>query len=433
MKRVHFIGIGGIGLSALALFMKEKKYIISGSDLYPSEITKSLEKEGITIYTPHTQDSIDENIDMVIYSAAIKYDNIELVKARKLGIKVYSRNEALKMILDEKLVYAVAGAHGKSTTSAIFAHIISSSFILGAIDKKYQKNMVYKKNTPIVFEADESDGSFLNSNPYLCIITNAEPEHMEFYKYDLNRFYKAYEKFLLSSKIRVINAEDEFLSRFEDDAVRLYPSRDITEFRFFVDNGYPKISFKLKDLGVFECFGMGFHIAIDASLAILAAYHIGYDLEEIKNGLKEFCGIKKRFDILKTSGDFVLIDDYAHHPTEIDATLKSVKQYANALGINDIKVVWQPHKYTRLIQNLDGFKRVLNGNDLYVTNVYSAFEKHQDINLKEHFDGELIEDVKRYENHLEFITNNGVKKIEKGIVICFNAGDLSHKIREVLS
>lgn len=433
MKKVHFIGIGGIGLSALALFMKEKKYTISGSDLRASEITKSLENEGIKIYTPHTPDSIDENIDMVIYSAAIKDDNIELVKARKLGIKVYSRKEALDLILDEKLVYAVAGAHGKSTTSAVFAHIISSSFILGAIDKKYQKNMLYKKNTPVVFEADESDGSFLNSNPYLCIITNAEPEHMEFYRYDLGRFYGAYEKFLLSSKIRVINAEDEFLKDFKDDAVRLYPSRDIKNLRFFVKDYKPTISFELKYLGEFECFGMGYHIAIDASLAILAAHRLGYSLDEIRNGLSEFCGIKKRFDILKASDDFILIDDYAHHPTEVAATLQSVKQYAKELGINDIKVIWQPHKYTRLLQNLQEFKNVLNDANLYFTEVYSAFEKPQEINLKEHFNGELVEDIKRYENHLEVIIDGKTQIIDKGIVICFNAGDLSYKIREVLS
>ena len=249
----------------------------------------------------------------MVYSAAIKEDNIELVEARRKGIKCFSRKEILPYVLEDKCVFAVAGAHGKSTTSAMLASLIEGSVIIGAISKQFGSNMRYAKSDNVVFEADESDSSFLNSNPYLAIVTNAEPEHMEHYDYDLAKFYAAYKGFLERAKVRVINAEDEFLSTLKLDAIRLYPSSDITELTMVVRDYQPYTSFNLKNLGKFEAFGMGEHIAIDASLAILAAMH-ETPLKDIRENLLNFKGIKKRFDILSANKNFVLIDDYAHHP-----------------------------------------------------------------------------------------------------------------------
>lgn len=432
IKKVHFIGIGGIGISAIARFLHEKGHKISGSDIKESKTTLELQNEGIEVITPHCKEAIKDQ-DFVVYSAAIKEDNIELVEARNKGIKCFSRKEILPYVLEDKCVFAVAGAHGKSTTSAMLASLIEGSVIIGAISKQFGSNMRYAKSDNVVFEADESDSSFLNSNPYLAIVTNAEPEHMEHYDYDLAKFYAAYKGFLERAKVRVINAEDEFLSTLKLDAIRLYPSTDITELTMVVRDYQPYTSFNLKNLGKFEAFGMGEHIAIDASLAILAAMH-ETPLKDIRENLLNFKGIKKRFDILSANKNFVLIDDYAHHPTEIKATLKSVFEYAKILGINSVTAIFQPHRYTRLSTNLPGFKECFKGVDeLVILPVYAAGENPIEVDMKSEFNEYnpiFTDKVERVEEGIEFTDEFGVKnRLSDGIVVGFGAGDISVQLR----
>ncbi len=432
IKKVHFIGIGGIGISAIARFLHEKGHKISGSDIKESKTTLELQNEGIEVITPHCKEAIKDQ-DFVVYSAAIKEDNIELVEARRKGIKCFSRKEILPYVLEDKCVFAVAGAHGKSTTSAMLASLIEGSVIIGAISKQFGSNMRYAKSDNVVFEADESDSSFLNSNPYLAIVTNAEPEHMEHYDYDLAKFYAAYKGFLERAKVRVINAEDEFLSTLKLDAIRLYPSTDITELTMVVRDYQPYTSFNLKNLGKFEAFGMGEHIAIDASLAILAAMH-ETPLKDIRENLLNFKGIKKRFDILCANKNFVLIDDYAHHPTEIKATLKSVFEYAKILGIKSVTVIFQPHRYTRLSTNLPGFKECFKGVDeLVILPVYAAGENPIEVDMKSEFSEYnpiFTDKVERVEEGIEFTDEFGVKnRLSDGIVVGFGAGDISVQLR----
>lgn len=432
IRKVHFIGIGGIGISAIARFLHEKGHKISGSDIKESKTTLELQNEGIEVITPHCKEAIKDQ-DFVVYSAAIKEDNIELVEARRKGIKCFSRKEILPYVLEDKCVFAVAGAHGKSTTSAMLASLIEGSVIIGAISKQFGSNMRYAKSDNVVFEADESDSSFLNSNPYLAIVTNAEPEHMEHYDYDLAKFYAAYKGFLERAKVRVINAEDEFLSTLKLDAIRLYPSSDITELTMVVRDYQPYTSFNLKNLGKFEAFGMGEHIAIDASLAILAAMH-ETPLKDIRENLLNFKGIKKRFDILCANKNFVLIDDYAHHPTEIKATLKSVFEYAKILGINSVTAIFQPHRYTRLSTNLPGFKECFKGVDeLVILPVYAAGENPIEVDMKSEFSEYnpiFTDKVERVEEGIEFTDEFGVKnRLSDGIVVGFGAGDISVQLR----
>ena len=432
IKKVHFIGIGGIGISAIARFLHEKGHKISGSDIKESKTTLELQNEGIEVITPHCKEAIKDQ-DFVVYSAAIKEDNIELVEARNKGIKCFSRKEILPYVLEDKCVFAVAGAHGKSTTSAMLASLIEGSVIIGAISKQFGSNMRYAKSDNVVFEADESDSSFLNSNPYLAIVTNAEPEHMEHYDYDLAKFYAAYKGFLERAKVRVINAEDEFLSTLKLDAIRLYPSSDITELTMVVRDYQPYTSINLKNLGKFEAFGMGEHIAIDASLAILAAMH-ETPLKDIRENLLNFKGIKKRFDILSANKNFVLIDDYAHHPPEIKATLKSVFEYAKILGINSVTAIFQPHRYTRLSTNLPGFKECFKGVDeLVILPVYAAGENPIEVDMKSEFSEYnpiFTDKVERVEEGIEFTDEFGVKnRLSDGIVVGFGAGDISVQLR----
>ena len=431
--KFHFIGIGGIGISAIAKYLQKDGHTISGSDIKETSITNSLSKNGINISIPHSEDAITDQ-DYVIYSAAIKCDNPEINRAKKLGLNLLSRKEFLPILLKNKKVYSVCGAHGKSTTSAILSSILDhSDSLVGAELKLYQSNMRYKKSDILVFEADESDGSFLKSNPYCSVVTNCEPEHMEYYNYDEELFYNHYKKFLELSKIRVINAEDSFLSSLDIEAIKLYPSVDIKNIEYTLIDDEPFTRFELKNLGFFEVWGFGYHIAIDASLAILASLNeIG--LKEIKVKIKSYNGIKKRFDIIKKSKNSILIDDYAHHPTEIEATLKSIKQYANLKNIDNVTSIWQPHKYSRTINNIEHFQTCFQGsNKLIILPVWAAGENKVDINFKKKFnsyDLTFADRVAPSNNGLDIIKNNKIINcIDDGVIVGFGAGDITHQLR----
>ncbi len=433
MKFIHFVGIGGIGLSALARYLKNEGYKVSGSDIKETKITKQLANEGIKVSVPHDAKNI-QNQDLIIYTAVAKDDNPELIESRKKGILTLSRKDALPLILKDKRVFATCGAHGKSTTSAMLASMVKGTVIIGAESKQFDTNMYYRGSNNIIFEADESDESFLNSNPYVAVVTNAEPEHMEYYNYDLDRFYGAYKQFLRSATIRVINAEDAFLSTLDTlEAIRLYPSRDIKNIQTIIRNDEPYTSFTLKDLGKFEVWGIGEHIAIDASLAVLASLN-EMDLESAREKLKNYRGIKKRFDIVAKSDDFTVIDDYGHHPTEIKATINSAQRYASMMGLKEITAIWQPHKYSRVNDNLKGFVECFAGIDrLIILPVWSAGEKEIEIDFENKFKKYrpiFAQNLKKEKNSLNLIFDKKIlKKLNQGLIIGFGAGDITYQLR----
>ncbi len=435
--KIHFIGIGGIGISGLAKYMNYKGHTISGSDIKSSVITKALEKQNIAITIPHSTQAIT-NQDLVIHSAIIRPDNPEVLEAQKRGIEVKARREALLEILKDQKVYSVAGAHGKSTTTAILASLLDGSAIIGAESKAFGSNVRYEPNSnTLIFEADESDGSFLNSNPYCAIVVNAEPEHMEYYDYNYDRFYDSYKSFINMAKCRVLNAEDPFLATLKDsiEATWLYPSKDISEIEFILIDDEPHTRFKLKDLGVFEVWGFGKHIALDASLAILAALE-SQDVLTIRKKLLDFKGIKKRFDIVGLKNNGVIIDDYAHHPTEIKATFESIKEYALLKGFNKIVAIWQPHKYSRTIDNLEAYTKCFEGaNELIILPVWEAGESKRDIDFKTNFSSynlTLADSIKRESNTINIQKDNHtLKTFDEGLIIGFGAGDLTYQIRGI--
>ncbi len=432
-RKIHFIGIGGIGLSALARFLKRNGYEISGSDAKASPITRMLQEEGIDVSIPQSARNITDQ-QIVIHSAAVKPDNVELVAARERGKLVLSRKEALPFILKGKRLFAVAGAHGKSTTSAMLASVIDGSMLIGAESKQFGSNMHYQEGENLIFEADESDASFLNTNPYVAIVTNAEPEHMENYDYDLHKFYDAYRLFIQKAKIRVLNAEDPFLgSLHEIDAIRLYPSKEITSIKTLLRDGEPYTSFVLKDLGRFEVYGVGEHIALNASLTILAAL-TQTSLEEVRRRLREYRGIKKRFDILQKDPNRIVIDDYAHHPTEIEATIRSARKYARLTGMKKVIAIWQPHKYSRTIDNLDTFRTCFAGIDeLVILPVYNVGEKERFIDFKKHFGRyhpRFADRIERKEGHLRLLKEHQpIGELEEGLIIGLGAGDITYQLR----
>jgi UDP-N-acetylmuramate--alanine ligase len=328
--------------------------------------------------------------------------------------------------------YCVCAAHGKSTTTAILSSILQSSAIIGAISKEFGSNFRYIDDI-LAFEADESDESFILSHPYCSIVINTEPEHMEYYNYDEKRFYDAYTKFLDIAKLRVINAEDKFLQNYKGYAVKLYPSKDINNIEFLLKDDEPYTKFSLKDYGFFEVWGFGVHIAIDASLAILAA-SATIEIPQIKENLTKYKGIKKRFDIVQKSDELVIIDDYAHHPTEIIATLESVKLYKRFKPVYKTIVIWQPHKYSRTLDNLDYFKKCFKGCDeLIILPVWTVAEEIKDIDFKREFKAYntiFADKLITTKGKVELVLNEKIiRTITKGIVVGVGAGDITYQIR----
>jgi len=429
--KIHFVGIGGIGLSAIARLLKSYGHEISGSDIANTTLTKKLQEEGIKVTVPHSKDAIN-NQDLVIFTAVAKKNNPELIEAKKRGIKTISRREALQMVVNDKKVYSVCGAHGKSTTSAILASILrDTNALIGAESKDFNSNARINKNSNIlVFESDESDGSFVDSNPYCAIVTNAEPEHMEFYNYDYDLFYEHYKKFLDEATNKVVCSDDEFLKNQNADKVSI---NDISEIEYKLIDNLPYMSFKFMN-ETFEVYGFGEHIVLDASLAIKAALN-ELPLEEIKENLKNYRGIKKRFDILQNYENFVIIDDYAHHPTEIKATINSAKKFANLKNIDKITAIWQPHKYSRTIDNLNSFVECFDGVDeLIILPVWSAGEEKRDIDFEtlfKKYNPIFADNIKTTDKQLQIIKDNKLIKIIKNdLNIGFGAGDITYQLRK---
>ena len=432
--KVHFIGIGGIGLSALARFLNFDGHKVSGSDMKSSLITKALEDEGIKVSCPQSASNMQDDFDLVIYSAAVTDENPEVIEARLKQIRTLSRKEALPIILGDKKNYCVAGAHGKSTTTAILASILESSALIGAISKDFGSNFRYV-NKLIAFEADESDASFLLSNPYCAIVTNAEPEHMEYYHYDYDKFYGAYERFISLAKKRVVNGEDKDIQKLKiEDATYLYPSKDIKNLCYTLKDNQPCTRFDLKDLGTFEVWGFGFHMASNASLAILAALN-ELDVETIRKNLLNYKGIKKRFDIVQSNEKFVVIDDYAHHPTEIKATISALLEYDKIKKMAKKVVIWQPHKYSRTIDNLEGFKKCFEGCDeLVILPIWTvAGEKKVEINFEKEFaryNPIFAHSIQTIQGQIQLISENKIiKTYDKDIVLGVGAGDNTYQLR----
>lgn len=429
---IHFIGIGGIGLSALARFLKYSGHKVTGSDIKTTPITKGLQDEGIDVNIPQDGDVIN-NQDLIIYSAAVTPNNVEVIKSLENNLKLISRKDALPIILKGTRNFCICAAHGKSTTTAMLSSILQSSALIGAISKEFNSNFRYINDT-LAFEADESDESFILSNPYCSIVLNTEPEHMEYYEYDEKRFYDAYTKFLDLATIRVINGEDQFLSNYKGEAIRFYPSKDISNIQSFLKDDEPYTRFTLKDMGEFEVWGFGDHIALNATAAILSALDI-IDIDIIKKNLKHrYKGIKKRFDIVQKKDNFIVIDDYAHHPTEIKATMQSVKLYNNLNSLDKITVIWQPHKYSRTIDNLEEFKRCFDGCDkLIILPVWSVAEKIQIIDFIhefKHYTPIFATNVMAKDGMVEIMSNNEIiDTICEGTILGVGAGDITYQLR----
>ena len=259
---------------------------------------------------------------------------------------------------------------------------------------------------------------------------------MEYYNYDYDKFFQAYETFINLGEKIVINAEDEYLKKLKinENAVKLYPSKDIKNITYILIDNQPHTRFELLDLGFFDVWGFGYHIAVDASLAIMAALN-ELDIETIRKNILNYKGIKKRFDIVQGNNDFVVIDDYAHHPTEIKATISALIEYDNIKKMSKKIVIWQPHKYSRTIDNLDGFKKCFEGCDeLVILPIWTvAGEKKVEIDFAKEFaryNPIFAHSLQTIDGQIQLISDNKiVKTYTNGIVLGVGAGDITYQLR----
>ncbi|QAY65157.1 UDP-N-acetylmuramate--L-alanine ligase [Paenibacillus protaetiae] len=444
-EHVHFIGIGGYGMSAIARVMLEKGYTVTGSDVARQELTEKLAAKGARIFIGHEAEHV-KGADLVVYSTALSRDNVERVAAEELNIPTIHRSQMLARLMNAGKGVAVAGAHGKTTTSSMIALVMEAcgadpTYIIGGEIVNVGTNAKAGKGEYVVAEADESDGSFLHYHPQLAIVTNIEPDHLENYDGDFNKLKAAYVQFLQQVKPdgkAIICADDETIQELlpqlaglsdrlityglDSDSNAQYTATDI-------ELGDRKVSFTMnKDgapLGAVTLSVPGRHNVSNAMATIITCLEAGLSFEAVAQAIQGFRGAKRRFQVLGETNDILVIDDYAHHPTEIQVTISAAK----ATG-KRIIAVFQPQRYTRTFFLLEQFSRAFpEADEVIITDIYSPAGEKQIEGVSSQ---KLVELIKSNSNaHTEYIpTKEAVlshlrEKVQPGdLVITMGAGDI---------
>lgn len=441
LHRAHFLGIGGIGMSALARYLNSAKVNITGYDKTPTSLTDELIKEGISIHFEDKPDLITNEIDLVIYTPAIPKDLEELNKAKQLGLSVMKRSQLLEMITANHTTLAVAGTHGKTTVSTMLAHILYSSEVgctafLGGIAKNYNSNLLLNHSSNcMVAEADEFDRSFLKLHPWLAVITSTDADHLDIYQNHDN---------LLSSFA-------EFVSNIEKDGYLLIkagislPLSNSGNIKKFTYSLTPGADFYISDLKLLEgryqfnlhtpdsiILGLypslpGLFNVENAIAAASAAYLFGINPDVIVNSINNFIGVKRRFDHRINKKEFLFIDDYAHHPEELKACINSVKKIYPERKITGI---FQPHLYTRTRDFAREFAQSLSLLDnLILLDIYPARELPI-----EGINSQMLLDITPVKNKIllpkdEVITY--LKDNKPDILLTLGAGDIDKLVPEI--
>ncbi|WEK56292.1 MAG: UDP-N-acetylmuramate--L-alanine ligase [Candidatus Cohnella colombiensis] len=384
-EHVHFIGIGGYGMSAIARVMLEMGYQVSGSDVVRQELIDKLAAKGAQIYIGHEADHV-HGADLVVYSTALPKDNVERQAAEKLQIPTLHRAQMLAQLLNARTGIAVAGAHGKTTTSSMIALVMENcgldpTYIIGGEIVNVGTNAKAGKSKFVVAEADESDGSFLQYEPTMGVVTNIEADHLENYEGDFNKLKAAYVSFFNNVKAggcAIVCADDEnvreVLSQVTGPArvVKYGIERDDVDYRATnIQLGDRCASFNMlrgtENLGTVKLSVPGRHNVYNALATVIVCLEAGATFEAIAGAIWEFRGAKRRFHVLGEVKDMLIIDDYAHHPTEIQATIQAAK----ATG-KRIVAVFQPQRYTRTFFLLDAFSKAFaDADEVIITDIYS--------------------------------------------------------------
>jgi len=387
-NKIFFIGIGGSGMSGLAEVLFNLGYEVSGSDIKESEVTERLEVLGINLSIGHKVTNLDD-VDMVIKSTAIEGTNVELTHARKLGLPILERAELLSSLMNMKRGVAIAGTHGKTTTTSILASIMTEAmldptFINGGIINSFSSNAKLGTGDYMLAEADESDKSFLMLQPSLEIITNIDADHLVNYKNNMNNLEEAFIKFVKKlpfNGLLVACGDDPIIKKlvgsfsrktilygFEDHNDYIISNYKTESFTSEFTLSYDKDSVSRLKLNL-----PGKHNVLNATAASVLAIEEGVSLINIKSALEKFSGIRRRMEFLGNLGDTVVIDDYGHHPTEIRNTILTLRE---SFPGSEITMVFQPHRFSRTKDLYEEFVEVLQlVEGLILLEIYSAGEK----------------------------------------------------------
>ncbi len=385
-KHIYFMGIGGIGMSGIAEILLDFGYRVSGSDIKVSNVTERLQKKGAEIYIGQRAENITDDIDYVVRSTAIRDNNEEYIRVKELALPVLHRSQMLAKLMEEKKAICVAGAHGKTTTSSMIALAMElaqkdPTIVVGGEIAQIGSNAKSGKSEYLVAEADESDGSFLNLHPWMTVITNVEEDHLDHYK-DLDAIRDAFVSFVKlpgASGVAVLNydcAETRQLAQYATGKVISYGVSADAQVRganVRQEAGENLVDVYQNDvlLGTLRLHVPGLHNISNALAAVAVGLEIGMTFEELATGLKEFGGARRRFQLLGVVQNIQIIDDYAHHPTEVAATIEAAK------GVHSGRVVavFQPHRYSRTKFLAEKFAQAFAlADEVVLTDVYAAGE-----------------------------------------------------------
>jgi UDP-N-acetylmuramate--alanine ligase len=392
IQRVHFVGIGGIGMSGIAEVLLNLGYKISGSDLKGSAITQRLAGLGATIFEGHRAENVT-GADVVVTSSAISSENPEVAEAHKNHIPVIQRAEMLAELMRLKYGIAIAGMHGKTTTTSMVAAVLAAggldpTVVVGGRVDALGSNARLGKSQYLVAEADESDRSFLKLSPILSVVTNIDREHMDCYRNmrDVKRAFVDFmdrvpfygmvvacnddpmlRRLLPSSRRRTMTygarRGSDFLIKAGKSVIPPGEDRPVNDFR---------VTYRGSDLGEFRLHVPGAHNVLNATAAIAVGIGLDVPPDQIRSALDSFRGVDRRFQLRGKARGVSVIDDYGHHPTEIRATLAAARQ----CGFRKIHVIFQPHRYTRTRDLMDEFATAFKDADsLFVLDIYAASEQ----------------------------------------------------------
>jgi len=451
---VHFMGIGGVGMSGIAEILVTLGHHVSGCDLKESDAVARLRRHGATVAIGHHPDHLaDGDVDVVVTSSAIPADHPEIVAARAARIPVIPRAEMLAELMRLKYGVAVAGAHGKTSTTSILATLLEGAgldptVVVGG-KVKGGSGARLGAGEVLVAEADESDGSFLSLSPVVAVVTNLDDEHLDHYGSPeaIDDAFVAFCNRVPFFGACVVNLDDPRLARLLPRLSKrtiTYGTTPQAELRIIPSEtpiGDGPQTFQLveqgRDLGVFHLWAAGSHNVANATAAIGAARFLGAEVEPLRGALPAYTGVGRRFELLFDGGGIRLVDDYGHHPTEIDATLAA----ARATWPGRLVALVQPHRYTRLAALLDRFATSLLATDVcLITNVYAAGERRGSGP-----DGSDLTELLRRHGHRQASFHPDLAALERAalevvrpgdLLITLGAGDitrLAHHLAETLA
>lgn len=382
IRHAHFIGIGGYGMSAIARVLLDMGIRVTGSDVAENKLIKRLLERGAVVHIGHDASHV-EGADLVVYSSSIPEENVERVEAQRRGIPVLHRSQMLARLLNNRFGIAVAGAHGKTTTSSMIAQTLElcgkdPSYVIGGEILGLDGNAKAGNSPYVVAEADESDGTFLEYYPKVAVVTNIEKDHLENYDGDFRNLKKAYRRFLSQVKsegLTILCLDDPHLreiARELDQRLITYGIDQSADYNAVdIRRCGRQVSFRVvrrgEELGEVTLQVPGHHNVSNALAALIVCLEIGLSFPEAAEALGRFQGAKRRFQLIGEVDGITVVDDYAHHPTEIQATLSGAK----AMG-KRIVAVFQPQRYSRTYFLMEEFSRAFGqADEVIITDIYS--------------------------------------------------------------